>query len=407
LRAEIITIGDELLRGQTADTNAAFLAQRLSQIGVELVRIATVGDGLEPIAHEVKDALSHNDLVITTGGLGLTPDDLTRQALAKALGRPLVLMEDLWKRIEERLSKSGLAPSPESRAQAYLPRGAEEIPNLLGTAPGIHIEVAEGHLYALPGVPLEMRPMAAKYLFPQLRGRPRPYQVLRTTGIPESQIYARIKPLTGSEKVRISFLPSPRGVDLRIEPTQQGTTEDLSRTVASIKEIIGKAIYGGEEEELEEVVGGLLTQRGETLSVAESCTGGLIGDRLTDISGSSLYFERGVISYSNRAKLELLGVPVETIKKHGAVSPQTAIAMAKGIREISQTTYGLSVTGIAGPTGGSRAKPVGLCYIGFAHQKGISSQKFLFPGPRRANKERAAQAALNVVRLFLLAGDKC
>jgi len=407
MRAEIITIGDELLRGQTADTNAAFLAQKLSQIGVKLVRIATVGDGLEQIAREIRDAFSRFDLVITTGGLGPTPDDLTRQALAKALGRSLVFMEDLWNRIEERLSKGGLAPSPESRSQAYLPRGAEEIPNLLGTAPGIHIEVADGHLYALPGVPHEMRPMAAKYLFPRLRGKPRPYQVLRTTGIPESQIYARIKPLTGSEKVRISFLPSPRGVDLRIEPTHQGTTEDLSRTVARIKEIIGKTIYGGEEEELEEVVGGLLTQRGETLSVAESCTGGLIGDRLTNISGSSLYFERGVISYSNRAKLELLGVPVETIEEHGAVSPQTAIAMAKGIREISQTTYGLSVTGIAGPTGGSRAKPVGLCYIGFAHQKGISSQKFLFPGPRRANKERAAQAALNVVRLFLLAGNKC
>jgi len=406
LRAEIITIGDELLRGQTADTNSSFLAQRLSQIGVELARIATVGDGLEQISREVKDALSRSDLIITTGGLGPTSDDFTREALAKALGRPLVFMEALWGKIEKRLSQRGLASSPENRSQAYLPQGTEEVANPLGTAPGIHIEVDSKHLYALPGVPQEMRSMAEKYLFPELRGKPIPYQVLRTTGIPESQIYARIKPLTGSGKVRISFLPSPRGVDLRVEATHQGTSEDLSRAVAEIKGIIGEAIYGGEGEELEVVVGRLLTQRGETLSVAESCTGGLIGDRLTNIPGSSHYFERGVISYSNRAKLELLGVPWEMIKEHGAVSPQTAIAMAKGIKGISKTNYGLSVTGIAGPTGGSREKPVGLCYIGFAHQKGTSSQKFLFPGPRRANKERAAQAALNMVRLFLLRGDK-
>ncbi len=404
MRAEIIAIGNEVLTGQIADTNSAFLARRLSQVGVEVARMITIEDSLEIINHEIKRALSRSDLVITTGGLGPTSDDLTRQALAKALGRPLIFEEDLWGQIEERLSQRGVAPFPENRSQAYLPQGAEGVPNPLGTAPGIHLKIEGKILFSLPGVPQEMRSMAEKFLLPQLKGKPTPHCVLRTTGISESEIYQRIKSLTGSHQVKIAFLPSPLGVDLGIEAPAKGTSQEISQVVERIEEILGEAIYGGEEEGLEEVVGRLLAQREETLAVAESCTGGLICDRLTDISGSSRYFERGVISYSNQAKLELLGVPPETIREHGAVSPQTAIAMAEGIREISDTDYGLSVTGIAGPTGGSREKPVGLCFIGFAHRGGSSYQRYLFAGPRRLNKERAAQAALNMVRLFLCLG---
>ncbi len=405
MRTEIITIGSEILRGQIANTNSAFLAQRLSEIGVELSRITVVEDSLDAIVEEIDRALNRSDLIITTGGLGSTSDDITREALAEALECPLNFAEDLWEKIEGNWGKRGTKPPAESRSQAYLPQGAEAIPNPVGIASGIHIELKGKNLFSLPGVSQEMQSMAEAYLFPKLKGKPTPYQVLRTTGSSESEIYNRIKPLTCSKRLRIAFLTSPLGVDLRVEASPQGTSQDVSQTVEKIKDILAEVIYGSEGDGLEKVVGGFLVQREETLAIAESCTGGLICDRITDVSGSSRYFERGVISYSNQAKLELLGVPPEMIREHGAVSPQTAIAMAKGVRRISGTDYGLSVTGIAGPQGGSREKPIGLVYIGFAHKDGAYFQRFLFDGPRRMNKERAAQAALNVVRLYLLKGN--
>ncbi len=405
MQAEIIAIGNELLRGQVAETNSSFLARLLSQAGVEVNRVVTVGDSLEAIIREVKRALSTTDLVITTGGLGPTADDRTREALAQALKRPLVFKEGLWKEIKDGLRRRGINHSPVSRSQAFLPQGAVGLPNPIGIAPGLHIEINGSYLYALPGVPEEMESMAKRYLLPKLKGSPLPYRVLRTTGIPESEIYQKVKSLTKWPKIEIAFLSSPLGVDLRVEASPKGASADVSQAVGKIEEILGEVIYGGEDEGLEEVVGKLLVQRGETLAVAESCTGGLICSRLTDISGSSRYFERGVISYSNRAKIELLGVPSEVLKKFGAVSPQVAIAMAEGVRRVAGTDYGLSVTGIAGPTGGSKDKPVGLVYIGFAHRNGSFYQRSLFVGSRQLNKERAAQAALNMVRLFLQKGD--
>lgn len=406
MQAEIITIGNEVLRGQIRDTNSAFLALKLDSLGVDVTRMVTVGDSLEAMVVEINGAFSRSDLVVITGGLGPTSDDLTREALAKALGRRLLFVEDLWGEIEGRLKRRGMTPSPEDRSQAYLPQGAQPIPNPLGIVPGIHIEIKGKSLFSFPGVPQEMRAMAEGYLFPKLKGKPTPYQILRTTGIPESEVYRRIKPLNISGGVRIAFFPSSLGVDLRVEASSGEGSQDVSQVVERIEEILAEAIYGREGEGLEEVVGGLLAQREETLAIAESCTGGLICDRFTDVSGSSRYFERGVISYSNQAKIDLLGVSPDAMREYGAVSPQAAIAMAEGIRRISGTNYGLAVTGIAGPTGGSKEKPVGLVYIGFAHKDGSYCQRFLFPGPRRMNKERAAQAALNMMRLFLLKEDK-
>ncbi|MGB2696774.1 MAG: competence/damage-inducible protein A, partial [Candidatus Zixiibacteriota bacterium] len=400
MKAEVITIGDEILLGQTIDTNSAFISRELSQLGIDVNYKTSVGDDIQTISEALTTGLSRADLVITTGGLGPTNDDITKKAIVKVFKRNLVFHEEILKKVEEGFRKRGMEMPKINQNQALQPQGSKALPNQFGSAPGIFIQEKDKIFFALPGVPLEMRSIMENDVLPLLQrvSEVKVFQrKLRTTDMPESLIYEMIEPIINNRpEVKVAFLPGFLGVDIRLNSESQEKLEGMEN---NIKEVLGNSIYGEDDISLEEVVGKLLKDKGKTISVAESCTGGLIGKRFTNVSGSSEYFERGVVSYSNQAKMEILKVPQDMIEKHGAVSEQVAILMAEGIRKISRTDYGLSVTGIAGPTGGTEEKPVGLVWIGFAHENDSFAQKFLFGEDRETNRQRAAQAALNLVRL--------
>ena len=410
MRTEIITIGDEILTGQIADTNSPFIAEKLTAEGIEVVFSTSVGDDVNKITEAVNTARSRADVIIATGGLGPTSDDLTKKAVVKVFKRNLVFHEKILKEIEKSFEKRGLSMPKINQNQALIPQGAKSLANRWGMAPGIFIEEGNSLFFALPGVPLEMKWMLENEVLPILKPKKSEgfviHRKLRTTGIPESAIYEKIEELIDPKcDVKIAFLPSYLGVDIRLTTylKQKGERDKkIEKLEKKIREILGTYIYGIDDQTLEEVVGKLLSEKGKTIAVAESCTGGLIGAKFTNISGSSKYFERGVITYSNQAKTELLEIPPEIIEKYGAVSEEVAILMAEGVRKLAGVDYALSSTGIAGPTGGTPGKPVGLIYIGFAHENDSFAQKFQFASDRMTNRERAAQAALNTVRLFLI-----
>ncbi|KPK99419.1 MAG: hypothetical protein AMJ91_07880 [candidate division Zixibacteria bacterium SM23_73_3] len=416
MKAEVITIGDELLYGQIQDFNSSFISERLTAEGIEVVFKTSVGDDINRIAEAFNIARSRADVIITSGGLGPTSDDLTKKAVVKAFKRNLVFHQEILKQIEDSFHKRGSSMPKINQNQALIPQGAKALSNLWGVAPGIFLEDKETLFFAVPGVPVEMKWMVENEVLPVLRtkkftGSMGPehfilHRKLKTTGISESALYEKIEKLIDpTEEIKIAFLPGYLGVDIRL------TLETGDRNQAQVKidefeqktrEILGIYIYGTDDQTLEGVIGKLLLERKKTIAVAESCTGGLIGARFTNISGSSRYFERGVVTYSNEAKTEFLNVPTEIIEKYGAVSEEVAILMAEGVRRLAKTDYGLSVTGIAGPTGGTPQKPVGLVFIGFAHENDSFAQKFLLGEDRKINRERATQAALNLVRLFLI-----
>lgn len=409
MKAEIITIGDELLYGQIQDTNSSFIGESLTAEGIEVVFKTSVGDDINRITEAFDVARNRADVIIASGGLGPTQDDLTKKAVVKAFKRNLIFHQEILKQIEESFRKRG-SPMPKiNQNQALIPQGAKALSNLWGVAPGIFIEDDKTLFFAVPGVPAEMRWMVENEILPVLRERKPQHFILhlklRTTGISESAMYEKIEKLIDpKEDVKIAFLPGYLGVDVRLtaesgeERHAQAKIDELEQ---KIREALGDYVYGTDRETLEEVVGRLLSEKKQTIAVAESCTGGLIGARFTNVSGSSKYFERGVVTYSNEAKTQLLNVPSEKIERHGAVSEQVAILMAEGVRKLAKTDYGLSVTGVAGPTGGTPQKPVGLVFIGLAHENDSFAQKFMFGEDRNTNRERAAQAALNLVRLFL------
>jgi len=410
MRAEIITIGDEIINGEILDSNSAYIGDRLSGLGIEVAFKTSVGDDLKRITEAIKLSLERVDLVIATGGLGPTNDDLTKKGIVKAFKRNLVFHEDILKKVEEGFNKRGIEMPKINQNQALLPQGAKALSNQYGSAPGIFIQEGKRLFFALPGVPLEMKAIFENEILPFLKSKSSKkftfQKVLRTTGIVESAIYEKIEPILKLKSpVKIGFLPGFSGVDIKLRITSE--TEDLARKnileiEQKVREILNEYIYGIDQETLEEVLGKLLQNKKKTISVAESCTGGLIGAKFTNVSGSSNYFINGVITYSNEAKIELLKIPKEIIEKYGAVSEQVAILMAEGVKKISNTDYGLSATGIAGPTGGTEEKPVGLVYIGLAHENDSFAKKFVFGGDRQAVRERTAQAALNLVRLFML-----
>jgi nicotinamide-nucleotide amidase len=410
MKAEIITIGDEIIHGEILDSNSAFLGDRLSGLGIEVAFKTSVGDDLKRIIEAIKLSLERVDLVIATGGLGPTNDDLSKKGIVKAFKRNLVFHEDILKKVEEGFKKRGIEMPKINQNQALLPQGAKALLNQYGSAPGIFIQEGKKLFFALPGVPLEMKTIFENEILPFLKSKSTKkftfQRVLRTTGIVESAIYEKIEPILKLKSpVKIGFLPGFSGVDLKLRITSE--SEELAhKNILDIeqrlREILNEYIYGIDQETLEEVLGKLLQNKKKTISLAESCTGGLIGTKLTNISGSSDYFTSGVITYSNEAKIELLKIPKEIIEKYGAVSEQVAILMAEGVKKISNTDYGLSATGIAGPAGGTEEKPVGLVYVGFAHENDSFAQKFIFGGDRQAIRERTAQAALNLVRLFML-----
>jgi nicotinamide-nucleotide amidase len=409
MNAEILCIGDELLIGQVVNTNASWLAEQCSSIGIRIRRITVVGDSLEDAGDALTQAWCHNHILITTGGLGPTHDDVTREIVTSFFSTPLredpVVLSD----IERFLADRGRVLSPANRDQAMVPVSAHVIRNSQGTAPGYHFNHEGKHCFVLPGVPYEMKSMAELYMLPLLRTlQPAPYtsRTLLTTGIPESTL-ADI--LSGVEMLlpatSVAYLPGTHGVRIRLTSraaNDDARSEEMAALERFILERAGEYVYGSDDDDLARIVGDLLAAKQLTLAVAESCTGGLVSDRITNIPGSSCFFERGMIVYSNRSKTELLGVDAGLIQQHGAVSREVAEAMAAGCRERSGASIGLATTGIAGPTGGSAGKPVGTVWIALDSGSHQVSHCFHFGSHRMNTKQRTAQAALDLLRRHLL-----
>lgn len=418
MKIEIVTIGDELLLGHTIDTNAAHLARELAEAGVEIVHRSTVGDDAADIAAAVRDALDRTGAVITTGGLGPTADDRTKPAIAELFGRGLYRDEAIVDSMKERWEKlKRRGPFPESNiSQAMIPEGATVLPNRHGTAPGIWLEDERARWVAmLPGVPREMRGLLADELMPRIEQRASSEgkrlvirsRTLRTTGIAESALADKLGELAKSvEGLGVAFLPGVEGVDLRL--TSRGLPPEdadalLERGVAKLREAAGRYVFGEAGTDLAEVVLRMARRRDVRIAVAESCTGGLLGARLTAVPGSSDVFLGGVIAYHNAVKRQLLGVDNSDLAEHGAVSEEVAAGMARGVRELLRADIGISITGVAGPGGGTAAKPVGMVWVALDGMATTSQCLRLF-GTRDEIRQRAAQAALDMVRHALQSG---
>lgn len=411
MKAEIISVGTELLLGQITDTNAAYLAQRLAEVGVDVYFKQTVGDNVARVQDTVRLAMSRADLIVMTGGLGPTEDDLTVAAVAGLLNLELIHHEVIADTIRRFFATRGRVPPDTVYKQALIPAGARPIPNTRGTAPGIHLDLTHTTIVIMPGVPYEMEAMVTDYLLPLLREEMRRdivigSRVLRVTGEGESAVESRIRDLAGGTAPTVAPYAKLGEVHLRL--TAKGAPDDvrqmLDRGERLIRDRLGTLVYGVDDQTLEQVTGALLVERALTVSVAESCTGGLIGERFTNVPGSSAYFLGGVVAYSDRLKTTLLDVDPVMIAAFGAVSPQAAGAMAEGIRRRTGSDLGLAVTGVAGPGGATAEKPVGLVFFGLAHVDGTRTHRLnLGPEPgRRGIRLLAAQAALNMLRLHLL-----
>ncbi len=409
-RAAIIAVGSEMLTPHRSDTNSLFLTACLNDIGIEVAVKQVVGDSPADLRAVFDDSLARFPLVILSGGLGPTADDITRDVAAEALGAPLLEDADILARIERRFALRGIPMPAINRRQALVPRGATILPNEHGTAPGLLLERDGRCVVLLPGPPRELRPMFERFVADHLAARagaaPIRRRVLCITGRTESQVDALAEPvytpwLVELPPIATSILATLGQIELHLS-TRAGTAAEgdvrLARAAAALKAIVGADMYSDDGRSLEQVVGERLLARGWHIAVAESCTGGLVTSRLTDVPGSSAYVECGVICYSNRAKTDLAGVPAALIEEHGAVSEPVAVAMAEGIRARARVEVGVGITGIAGPSGGSEAKPVGTVAIAAAFPDGhhVRTQRFL--GGREHVKFQASQAALDLVR---------
>jgi len=414
LSAEIIAIGSELLTPQRVDTNSLWFTERLNSIGVDVKLKTIVGDDELRLEETIRDAIKRSDIVITTGGLGPTEDDVTRQVSARAVGRELIYHDDLEADLRVRFRRWGREMPEINKRQAFVIDGAEIIPNPNGSAAGMLLPLDNKFLAIFPGPPRENQPMFDNFVLPRLKkiagGVVVRRRVLRVSGIGESAVDEVIAPIYKSyADVETSILFSRVEIEIHLaarstDPSEAEAT--LDELAAKIAEELGPALFALNGETMEEIVGRLLADRGETLSVAESCTGGLIGMRLTEVAGSSKYFIEGSVTYANHAKTRALGVTEQTLIDHGAVSSQTSEAMAAGIRERSGTDHAVSVTGIAGPDGGTEEKPVGTVFIGYAGPKGVRSIEFVFPGDRELVRWRASQAALDYLRRQILKQER-
>ena len=422
MRIEICTIGDELLLGYTIDTNGAHLARELAALGVSVVRRTTVGDGADEIATAVRDALDRTGAVITTGGLGPTADDLTKPAIAELFGRGMRMDEEYLAALEQRwLARVGRAMPASNRQQAMLPEGARTLVNRHGTAPGVWLEDGRGRWVAmLPGVPREMRGMLADELLPLLRERRRAAapdadppvvraRTLRTTSVAESALADRLGDLArGVDGLSLAYLPGREGTDLRLVARDRPAADAdaaLAAAAARVRERVGEFVYGDDDTDLAAVVLDACRRRGLTIAVGESCTGGLLGARLTSVPGSSDVVLGGVIAYSNAVKTAELGVPEAMIAEHGAVSEPVARQMASGARARLGAGIGVGITGVAGPGGGTPEKPVGTVWVAVdvegAEPRAVRNP---FVGDRDEIRFRAAQFALDLVRRAVVGG---
>jgi len=410
MRAEIIATGSELLSGGVVDTNSVFLAEELMDIGIETAFKTIVGDDEKDMEETIRTSLEHVEVIVVTGGIGPTEDDITRKAVAKVLKKRLVLSDDALKAVKAVFKAKGKEYPGANDRQALIPAGARLLANPVGVAPGFTLVENGKFLAVLPGVPAEMQAMFRESLRPALEEHFGGKAVIRrkvlhTCGLSESKVNELIQDVLKQKRPAVGLSARETGVDIRIvahEGSGARSRSTVERTEAEVRKMLGDAVYGIDGQDMEEVVGALLLQRKMTLSAAESCTGGLISGRITNIAGSSAYFERGVVVYSNAAKTELLGVPADLIEQHGAVSREVAAAMAQGIRERAKTGLGLAVTGIAGPSGGTPEKPVGLVYISLASPDGTKTDEYRFLGTRSQVRQRTAQMALDMVRRYLI-----
>jgi nicotinamide-nucleotide amidase len=410
LTAEIIAIGSELLTPDRTDTNSLWLTEKLNGAGIEVKLKTVVGDDDARLEEAIRDALRRSRVVITTGGLGPTEDDITRKIAARALGRRLMLNEKVLESIREKFLKMGRSMPEINSRQAMVIEGAEVLDNPHGTAPGLYLEHDARLVVLLPGPPREMRPMFETFVRPKLAAKSGDVRVvrrvLRVVGLGESAVDERIAPVYTQYKNPQTTLLFNRS-EIEIHLTAQAKTELeaevlLDGLAGQIEERLGHALFAFRGETMEEVVGLRLAVGGFTLSVAESCTGGLIAQRLTSVAGSSVYFKEGVVAYSNEAKIRSLGVEAALILEHGAVSAPVAEAMAEGVRQRADTDFGISVTGVAGPGGGTEEKPVGLVFIALADDAHIEHRKIMLPGDRNLIRWRASQAALDLLRRRLI-----
>ena len=408
--AEIIAIGSELLTPERTDTNSLWLTEKLNEIGVEVKLKTIVGDDEARLEETIRDALQRSDIVITTGGLGPTEDDVTRQVSARAIGRELVYHKDIEERLRERFQNWGRQMPEINKRQAYAIEGAEILPNPNGSACGMSVETDGKVLAVFPGPPREMQPMFTEHVLPKLRtlsgGVLVRRRILRVSGIGESAIDEAIAPIYREyEDVQTSILFSKSEVEIHLSASSTDEAKAIStldELANKISDKLGIAVFATNGETMEQVIGKLLTERGETVSTAESCTGGLIARRLTELQGSSKFFMEGAVTYSNDAKVRTLNVRQETLDKFGAVSSETAEEMARGMRERATTDYAISVTGVAGPDGGSEDKPVGTVWFGLADRDGVKTVKVVFPGDRYLIRWRSSQAGLDLLRRRLL-----
>ena len=409
MRAIILSIGNELTSGQTVDTNSAYISRRLAECGIEPLEHWTVGDARPAIRDALVKAAQRADVVAVSGGLGPTADDQSRQALAEAMGVELLMDPKALAEIEEFFARRHRPMVPANRIQAMAPAGAEILPNPVGTAPGLAAEVGRARIFIVPGVPSEMRRMIDGQVLPRLGqvGRAIRYHTLHTFGSGESDVGSRIQDLMEAEgDISVGTTVAAGMVSIRIisrAATPEQAASAATGTAAEVRRRLGRFVIGeGEDGTLPRVVASLLRDARQTLATAESCTGGLLGSLITDVPGASQFYLGGFVCYSNQAKTSLAGVPADLIEQYGAVSEQVAAALAEGTRTRLGADWAIAITGIAGPTGGSDAKPVGTVYAALAGPTETVVEKSLWPGSREMIRLRSALSALNMLRLKLI-----
>lgn len=407
--AEIIAVGSELLTPERLDTNSLWLTQQLNALGIEVVTKMVVGDDRKRLSEAVRAALARSPVLILTGGLGPTEDDVTREAVADALQLPLVWAPEIFEAIQERFRHAGRVMAEINRRQAFVLQGAEALPNDNGTAAGQWLRIQDRAIALLPGPPGELQPMFEAHVLPRLRAMAPPLVIrirtYRVAGIAESDLDQRISPVYkeyANPTTTVLAAPGDIQIHLRARSTAEQEAEVLLEQLGRrIEEILGDRIYS-RGEPMEAVIGRLLRRRCATLAVAESCTGGMLAERITSIPGSSDYFLGGLLVYSNRSKIELAGLAASLLAEHGPVSEPVAAALAQGVKQRTGSTYALAVTGVAGPGGGTEAVPVGTVCIGVAGPEGSEARRFRFLGNRERVRAFAAQAAMDVLRRRLL-----
>jgi nicotinamide-nucleotide amidase len=407
MKAEIITIGDEILIGQIVDTNAAWIAEQFNLSGIEIYQITSVHDDRRHIREALKNAEEKADLVILTGGLGPTSDDITKHALCDYFNTKLVFHEPTFQQIKQRFKNRNIDLNKLNRDQALIPEGCTVLPNKVGTAPGMWFEKNDTIFVSVPGVPFEMKYLVEKEILPRVQhnGKTKAifHKTVQTQGLPESMLARRIETWETSlpKNIKLAYLPSPLSVRLRLSAVGNNLNElkeEVQHEIERLKQIIPDHIFGFDNETLAEVIGRMLLKNGQSLAVAESCTGGYISHLITSVAGSSGWYKGGITAYSNEIKQNLLDVSAKSLEKHGAVSEQVVLEMAAGARKKLNADFAVATSGIAGPTGGTEEKPVGTVWIAVAGTDKTVAEKFVFGDNRERNIIRSSQTALQLLR---------